>query len=299
MLTGIHIVILGGDARQLEVIEKLNNLDATLDLVGFDQLDHYYHGVNKMDIEDIDPTTVDVLVLPVSGANDEGYVESLFTDKKIQLTKEWLSQTPDHCVIYSGIPTNFLLAAEKDCHCELIKLFERDDLAIYNSVPTVEGTLMMVIQNTDITVHRSNVIILGLGRTGMSLARTFDALGAYVKVGARRPDHIARIHEMGLEPFHIKDLEKQVSDVDVVINTIPAKVITSLVLSQMPSRALIVDVASKPGGTDFRYAEKRGIKAMLAPGIPGIVAPKTAGQIIAKVLSELLLERFNKDKEEM
>ncbi|HET6872140.1 MAG TPA: dipicolinic acid synthetase subunit A [Sporolactobacillaceae bacterium] len=297
MLTGIHIVIIGGDARQLEVIEKLNNLDAQLDLVGFDQLDHYFHGANKMDLEDIDPSTVDVIVLPVAGANDEGHVESLFTDKKLQLTKEWLKQTPEHCVIYTGIPTNFLLACEAECGISLVKLFERDDVAIYNSVPTVEGTLMMVIQNTDITIHRSNVIILGLGRTGMSLARTFGALGAYVKVGARRPEHIARITEMGLEPFHIKDLENQVTDVDVIINTIPAKVITSLVLSKMPSRALIVDVASKPGGTDFRYAEKRGIKAILAPGIPGIVAPKTAGQIIANVLSELLLERFKKEGE--
>ncbi|HSU79398.1 MAG TPA: dipicolinic acid synthetase subunit A [Candidatus Angelobacter sp.] len=297
MLTGIHIVIIGGDARQLEVIEKLNNLDAQLDLVGFDQLDHYFHGANKMDLEDIDPSTVDVIALPVSGASDEGHVESLFTNKKIQLTKEWLHQTPEHCVIYTGIPTSYLLECEAECGISLVKLFERDDVAIYNSVPTVEGTLMMVIQNTDITIHRSNVIILGLGRTGMSLARTFDALGAYVKVGARRPEHIARITEMGLEPFHIKDLENQVTDVDVMVNTIPAKVITSLVLSKMPSRALIVDVASKPGGTDFRYAEKRGIKAILAPGIPGIVAPKTAGQIIANVLSELLLERFKKEGE--
>lgn len=297
MLTGIHIVIVGGDARQLEVIERLNNLDAQLDLVGFDQLDHYFQGVNKMDLEDIDPATVDVIVLPVSGASDEGFVESLFTDKKIQLTKEWLSQTPTHCVIYSGIPTGFLLECEKECSCELEKLFERDDLAIYNSIPTVEGTLMMVIQNTDITIHRSNVIILGLGRTGMSLARAFHALGANVKVGAREPELLARIYEMGLEPFHIKDFEKNVADVDVIVNTIPAKVITSLVLSKMPSRTLIVDVASKPGGTDFRYAEKRGIKAMLVPGIPGIVAPKTAGRIIAKVLSELLLERFSKEEE--
>ncbi|WEG11572.1 dipicolinic acid synthetase subunit A [Pullulanibacillus sp. KACC 23026] len=294
MLTGIHIVIIGGDARQLEVIDKLNNLDAQLDLVGFDRLDQYFHGVNKMDLEDIDPTTVDVIVLPVSGANNEGYVESIFTEKKIQLTKEWLSETPENCVIYSGIPTAFLLECERDCKCTLVKLFERDDVAIYNSIPTVEGTIMMVIQNTDITIHGSNVIILGLGRTGMSLARTFDALGAHVKVGARRPEHMARITEMGLEPFHIKDLENKVSDVDVVINTVPAKIITSLVLSQMPSRALVVDVASKPGGTDFRYAERRGIKAILAPGIPGIVAPKTAGRIIANVLSELLLERFEK-----
>jgi dipicolinate synthase subunit A len=53
---------------------------------------------------------------------------------------------------------------------------------------------------------------------------------------------------------------------------------------------VIIDLASAPGGCDFRYAEKRGIKAMLAPGLPGIVAPKTAGAIIANTLVQLLME---------
>lgn len=57
----------------------------------------------------------------------------------------------------------------------------------------------------------------------------------------------------------------------------------------MPAHTLVIDLASKPGGTDFRYAEKRGVKALLAPGLPGIVAPKTAGQILANVLSQLLI----------
>ena len=47
---------------------------------------------------------------------------------------------------------------------------------------------------------------------------------------------------------------------------------------------------TRPGGTDFDFAEKQGIKALLAPGLPGIVAPKTAGQIIANVLCNLLSE---------
>ena len=64
---------------------------------------------------------------------------------------------------------------------------------------------------------------------------------------------------------------------------------TANVISKMPAHTLIIDLASKPGGTDFRYAEKRGVKALLAPGLPGIVAPKTAGQILANVLSELLI----------
>ncbi|MFC4617393.1 dipicolinic acid synthetase subunit A [Camelliibacillus cellulosilyticus] len=295
MLTGIHIVILGGDARYLEVIRRLNELDAQLDLVGFDHLDHYFNGATKIDLEDIDYPSVDAIVLPVSGTNEEGIVETIFGDKPIRITEEWLSKTPEHCTVYSGISTPFLDECIKKTRRELVKLFERDDLAIYNSVPTVEGTLMLVIQNTDITIHQSNVIILGLGRTGMSLARVFHALGAKVKVAARRPEHLARITEMGMIPIQVKDLEQYVGEVDVVINTIPAKVLTGPVLAKMPPQAFIVDIASKPGGTDFRYAEKRGIKAMLAPSLPGIVAPKTAGRIIANVLSELLLKKFNRE----
>jgi dipicolinate synthase subunit A len=170
-------------------------------------------------------------------------------------------------------------------------------VAIYNSIPTVEGTIMMVIQHTDYTIHGSKVMVLGFGRTGMSVARTFQALGAHVKVGARRSEHIARITEMTFTPFQMQDLEKEVHDVDIVINTIPHLIVTASVIAKMPAHTLIVDLASKPGGTDFRYAEKRGVKAFLAPGLPGIVAPKTAGQILANVLSSLFTEDLKVRKE--
>ncbi len=79
-------------------------------------------------------------------------------------------------------------------------------------------------------------------------------------------------------------------DTDICINTIPHPIVTASVISKMPAHTLILDLASKPGGTDFRYAEKRGIKALLALGLPGIVAPKTAGQILANVLAQLLTD---------
>lgn len=48
----------------------------------------------------------------------------------------------------------------------IVPLFERDDVAIYNSIPTAEGTLMLAIQYTDFTIHDSNIMILGFGRVG-------------------------------------------------------------------------------------------------------------------------------------
>ncbi|MFC4320130.1 dipicolinic acid synthetase subunit A [Litchfieldia salsa] len=290
MLTGLHVAIIGGDARQLEVVRKLIELDAKLSLIGFDQLDHGFTGASKEQMDEVDFSTVDAIILPVPGTNAEGLVDTIFSNEKVLLSEEILANTPEHCTVFSGISNSYLEGIVSSTNRKLVKLFERDDVAIYNSIPTVEGTIMMVIQHTDITIHDSNVIVLGLGRVGMSVARTFAALGAHVKVGARKTEHIARIKEMGLTPFHLSELDKEVCDIDVCINTIPHHIVTSSVISKMPPHTLIVDLASKPGGTDFRYAEKRGIKALLAPGLPGIVAPKTAGQIIANVMSQLLLE---------
>ncbi|RDI47404.1 dipicolinic acid synthetase subunit A [Falsibacillus pallidus] len=297
MLTGMQITVIGGDARQLEIIRRLTELDAKISLIGFEQLDHAFTGAVKEKLDEVDFSVMDAIILPVPGTNGEGKVETIFSNENVLLTEDILMKTPAHCTVYSGISNPYLDGITTKTNRRLVQLFERDDVAIYNSIPTVEGTMMMAIQHTDFTIHGSKVAVLGLGRVGMSVARAFAHLGAKVKVGARKSEHIARITEMGLTPFHLNDLPKEVSDVDICINTIPYPIVTANVISKMPSQTLIIDLASKPGGTDFRYAEKRGIKALLAPGLPGIVAPKTAGQILAGVLAQLLEEDFLKRKE--
>ncbi|WP_335870767.1 dipicolinic acid synthetase subunit A [Bacillus sp. 2205SS5-2] len=292
MLTGMQIAVIGGDARQLEIIRKLTELDAKLSLVGFEQLDHAFTGAVKERLDEVEFSAIDAIILPVPGTNLTGEVDTIFSNEKAQLTQELLERTPPHCTIYSGISNDYLTQLTLNTQRNLVQLFERDDVAIYNSIPTVEGAIMMAIQHTDFTIHGSTCLVLGLGRVGMSVARTFHHLGAKVRVGARKTEHLARITEMGLIPFRLDDLDQEVSVADIVINTIPAPVVKATSISKMPTHTLILDLASKPGGTDFRYADKRGIKALLAPGLPGIVAPKTAGQILANVLSTLLLEQW-------
>jgi dipicolinate synthase subunit A len=288
MLTGMQIAVIGGDARQLEIIRKLTELDARLSLIGFEQLDHAFTGAVKEKLDEVDFSNIDAIILPVAGANLEGQVETIFSNEKVILTSEILMKTPEHCTIYSGISNSYLTGITDQSKRTLVQLFSRDDVAIYNSIPTVEGTIMMAIQHTDFTIHGSNVVVLGFGRCGMSLARTFHALGAKVKVGARKSEHLARITEMGVTPFHLNNTQNEVKETDILINTVPYVIVSAAVISKMPAHTLIIDIASKPGGTDFRYAEKRGIKALLAPSLPGIVAPKTAGQILADVLAQLL-----------
>ncbi|WP_026689850.1 dipicolinic acid synthetase subunit A [Alteribacter aurantiacus] len=294
MLTDMHVAIIGGDARQLEIIRKLSQMDAKLSLVGFDQLDDGFAGAKKQSMSTLDPASVDAIILPVSGMNVKGEVESIFSGEPITIDAKWLNNTDKATTIYSGISTDSLKALLHKSKRPFVELFSRDDVAIYNSIPTAEGTVMMVIQHTDTTIHSSEMIVLGFGRVGMTVAKTFKHLGAKVKVAAEQTELLARAFEQGFTPINLNDLEGHAQNTDIIINTIPAQVLKANVISKMPTHSLIVDLASKPGGTDFRYAEKRGIKALLAPGLPGIVAPKTAGRIIANVLSLLLAEQWEK-----
>jgi dipicolinate synthase subunit A len=299
MLTGKHVAFLGGDARQLEVIKSCIELNATVSLIGFDNLQKPFSEANHRELTHELLETVDILVLPIVGTDEHGQVDSVFTSKKLVLTEEHIQSLHRNAIIYAGMAKPYLQNLCATHGIRLIELLNRDDVAIYNSIPTVEGALMMAIQNTDFTIHGSKSMVLGLGRVGLTLARSLSALGAKTRVGVRRSEHVARATEMGLQPFYLYDLARQVHDVDLLFNTIPSLVVTAQVIARMPHHAVIIDLASKPGGVDFGYADKRGIKAMLAPSLPGIVAPKTAGRILARTMTRLMMEDIGTEEVEI
>ena len=78
---------------------------------------------------------------------------------------------------------------------------------------------------------------------------------------------------------------------DTVINTIPAPVLPRKMLEKLPRGALVIDLASLPGGTDFDAAEALGIQAEHALALPGKCAPDTAGALIAQTVLTILQER--------
>ena len=77
-------------------------------------------------------------------------------------------------------------------------------------------------------------MVLGLGRTGLTLARTLQGLGAKVKVGVRREEHFARAWEMGFEPFYTKDLAQKAGNIDLLFNTIPTMIVTAQIIANIP-----------------------------------------------------------------
>lgn len=287
----IRMAILGGDARYLEMIKKLSENDnLNMELVGFDQLNQGFTGIKQTDFEELEVGSLDVIVLPIPGTDEEGYIDTIFSNQKIQLKEEWFDTLAKDCLIFSGITTPYLSKCVQKSGLKLIPLMDRDDVAIYNSIPTTEGTIMLAIQHTNFTIHSARIVVLGMGRVGMSVASKFAGLGANVAVGTRKDVDVARAFEMGMQGFHMEELPAYTGQCDILINTIPSKVVTESALNLMKSNALIIDLASKPGGVDFVYAKKRGITAIHALGLPGMVAPKTAGEILGNVINQLITQ---------
>lgn len=285
------VAVIGGDARYLELIKILKSKDDNeIILCGFDKLEQGFTGLSEQELDELDQSQLDVIVLPITGTDLVGNVETVFTDKKINLDEEWFQKLKSSCVLFTGITNAYLTDQAKKAGVTLIPLLDRDDVAIYNSIPTAEGAIMMAFEHTDQTVHSSRVMVVGFGRVGNTVANKFSALGARVSVCARSIRDLARITEMGLHAVPLHELSKHTAACDILINTIPAMIVTKEAIKNLPTNAIIIDLASKPGGTDFDFAKKRGINAILARSLPGIVAPRTAGKILANVIEQVLEE---------
>ena len=126
---------------------------------------------------------------------------------------------------------------------------------------------------------------------GQALAVRLKALGAEVTVCARRPEQRALAESLGLRGAELCRLGALAPVFGTVVNTIPARVLTAPVLEARRPGSLIVDLASKPGGTDFEAARRLGHRAIHALSLPAACAPETAGEAVARTVITILRER--------
>lgn len=282
------IVIFGGDQRTVYMIQQLAAFGLEVIVVGFDEMHFNHENITREVVKDSIFQDAKAVILPVGGTDGRGEVVASFTTDKLILTHSYIEQLPSDAVVYTGIANNYLVDLLEKHHIYYNILFNRNDVAILNSIPTAEGTLQIAMEQTNHTIHQSEIVIVGFGRIGITMARLFKAVGAKTTVVTRNADEKARIIEMGCSFLSFESLEKHMHRFDICINTVPSLIVTKNVIDQMNAQSLIIDVASAPGGVDFSYAKQSGIRAVHALGIPGKTAPITAGHILADILVDLM-----------
>lgn len=290
-LKGIRFAVIGGDDRELYLITELQKKGAYIVGVGFEKALPIPGMTLASSLEDV-VGQVDVLLFPMFGTDERGVVKAKYSDSPIILNKKVLESIPTTVPLVIGFARPALRTVAENLGIQLVETAKLNELAILNSIPSAEGALQMAMEATSITIHGSQSFVLGLGRCGWTLSRMLQGIGAHVTGVARKASDLARATEMGLHALHFADLEDEIGRAEIIFNTVPHQILDRMMLDKMARDAVIVDLASIPGGTDFEYAQMLGIKALLAPGLPGIVAPKTAGRILAHIYPQLILRHL-------
>ena len=259
--------VVGGDLRQVRLAQLL-------------QMDG--HTVQTYAIERRETREV------LSGSDTLNGIERL-SDRKIPLSAIIERLKPGQILCGGKLDAEFVRSA-REKGCRVYDYFEREELAVKNAVPTVEGAIQIAMEELPTTLFGSRVLVIGYGRIGRLLAHRLKGLGARVTVSARSFRDLAWIEAYGYCAEHTDQLAGWLCSYDLIINTVPAQVLGEAALEDVSSDCLIIDLASRPGGVDFESAAALGLKVIWALSLPGKVAPLSSGQIIRDTVYHILQE---------
>ena len=259
----VKLLLIGGDGRMRTACEELKKEGFLVQTLGL------YPGDGG------NPKEADVLLLPVPTTRDGRTVFAPFADREILLSE--VEAAGDPLILTCGYDFG-----GKRC----VDYGKLDSYALYNAVPTAEGAIRLAIGQTGFTLWKSRVLVIGYGRVGKVLCHRLCALGCEVTVSARKESDLALCEVLGFRTVKTGEVAEILPDCDIVFNTVDAPVIGEKALAHT-NATLMIDLSTK-GGFDLKAAKKAGITALKAPGLPGKIAPVTAGRILAKTVTDIL-----------
>lgn len=285
----MEVLVLGGDTRYLEIIESLSYRH-NVTLVGYKNT-YINNSVKNLDINDVSIGDYDVIIFPINGVMDKYLVNCRFNNNPVKLPEDLLVGSKDNVLIFSGIPTdnlsNMLEIADRKC----TYMMKDKHVIQENAYPTVEGIIADVINNTEITLNNSNVLVFGYGNIGSLLVSYLYMLGAHVSVAVVKEEDKDFLDKIGFNNFYSynhNSLINEIGKADIIINTVPKTVIDDSLIKYINREAYVLDVASHPYGINQEVLAEYFIKGKLYLGIPGKVAPKTSGKILTKKIFEVM-----------
>lgn len=278
------IIFIGGDNRMMYAAEALSKkYDCQLCGLGDDGYDIKMGG-----------NTFDYAVLPVQKSADGMTIPCPLSSGNPPVDYDMLGGAlKEKGIVFTG---NICPYLERLCYGKsfaLVNYLEREELAVANAVPTVEGALEIAIKALPVTIFGTAALITGYGRIAKILAKYLHAMGARVSIACRKRGDLKWAEICGFTAVDITDKEafiNAVSGVDIIFNTVPAELFGGEEISAAKQGTIYIELASADG-IDIKEAKKHNIEIITARGLPGKVAPVTAGRIIADTIENILVER--------
>ena len=275
--------------RQIQVINSIAAAGHKISVYGFEKCgeDYFHSAVNRCCCVSAAIEMAEIVILPLPYTTNGVSINAPFCDE--ELTPESMIATVQKGKRLFVGKVDERIKTLCDAHeIKCVDYFDREELAVRNSIPTAEGAIAVAMKETPFTLHGSNCLCLGFGRIGKVLAKMLHGIGANVSVAARKSSDISWISAYGYTPLNIGKLDGEIGKYDVIFNTVPHQVLDFNLLSKLKKDVLVIDLASKPGGVAFDTARQLGIKVNWELSLPGRVAPATAGKIISDTILNII-----------
>ncbi|MBO5372042.1 MAG: dipicolinic acid synthetase [Lachnospiraceae bacterium] len=170
------------------------------------------------------------------------------------------------------IPKDFKVAAlEKGV--QVFDYMQDVSLAHFNTIATAEGAICEAIKGSPMNLHKSKCMVLGYGKCARTLTAYLKGMFCEVTVAARAETELVQASIIADKICHIEELEENIEHSAFIFNTIPTVILDKKILLKIQPSALIVDIASAPGGVDYEAAKELSVKAISALSLPGKYAP--------------------------
>lgn len=283
-------LVLGGDLRNIKLAGMLADDGNRVYSFGQDRSDEILDDgrIEKCTSLKTVMEKAQVIIGPVPFSSNEDFINAPFAHDKIMIDD--LMKTNKGKIFISGSIKDDLKKKLDEKYMEVIDIMKRDDLAILNTIATAEGTIEVAIKNTDKILQGSRVLILGFGRVGKIVANKFSKMSALVTCAARKVSDLAWIKAYGYNSLNINDMLYDLKEFDIIINTVPQTILRERELKHIDAEALLIDLASSPGGIDGKMAKSMGLNFIWALALPGRIAPSSSAKFIKDTVYTIIEE---------
>jgi dipicolinate synthase subunit A len=289
-LTGRVVAVIGGDTRMLEHMRQARRAGAVV---------QHYGGVPGAEQAAGRPQSAsladavkeaNIISCPIPGIGTDDAVFAKFTDERLKLTSEVLRGAGPGALLFTCWETPQTLEWAKGTPVTIVGYAEDDELAILHSIPTAEGAVRTAIEHTEDTLLGMEVLCIGLGRVGMTVADAFLGMKSKVTLAARNPAQLARARTLGFGPVPLTQLQSQLGRFSLLVSSSSGRTITREMLAATKLDVVVIDLCSPPGSVDFDSAKELGRKVVWARAQAGR-APRSSGYNEWQVLMRLVRER--------
>ncbi len=271
------ILVLGGDQRLLYLADMLKAIFFQVRAYALDGAERLKGIELPRSLEEA-VDGADIIVTPVPFTKDGTH---LLTKEGTEiLLSDLIGHLKKNTILFGGNIASSVMEGAEEKNVMCFDFMQMEEVALENAITTAEGAIAEAITLSTQNINREPCLVLGYGRCAKAIAKRLQGLDAKVMIGARKKAACREATEEGYLGIPLEELHSAIPRVQFIFNTIPSMVLDEKMIQLVSPHAVIIDIASAPGGTDFKACAEKGILGKLSLGIPGRFSPKTSAEIL-------------------